>query len=169
MNAELENDVIGLRMQRELPGSPAEVFAAYTTPERQRLWLSMLGPDEGEVETTVDLRVGGQWEARFRPNPQTRVHDIQTYREIDRPYRLVSDLVAESIIDGQAMPVLESHIVMTFEPRDTAAGVGTGTLVTVEQTGFPAAEMRDFFMGVVWPGGLDRLGACVAGLDHSDG
>jgi len=147
---------IGLRVQQELPGTPEEVFDAYTDPAGQRIWLSALGPDEGWVRTTADLRVGGVWEARFRPNPQTLVHDVQTYREIERPNRLVTDLVGESSIGGRWMPPLETRITMTFEAS------GGGTLVTVEQRGFPAAEMRDLFANVVWPGGLDRLGAFVA-------
>ena len=147
---------IGLRVQRELHATPEEVFDAYTDPEKQRSWLSALGPDAGAVETSVDLRVGGAWEARFRPNPEIEVHDVHTYAEIDQPHRLVTDLVAESTIGGQRMPALETRIVLTFEP--TAAG----TLVTVEQTGFPATEMRDFFANVAWPSGLDRLDSFLA-------
>ncbi len=144
---------IGLRMQRELQATPEEVFDALTDPEKQRMWLSALGPEGGAVETSVDLRVGGAWEARFRPNPETEVHDVQTYAEIDRPHRLVTDLVSESWIDGRRMPTMETHIVITLEPA------GAGVLVTVEQTGFAAAELRDFFANVAWPTGLDRLDA----------
>ncbi len=147
---------IGLRVQRELHATPEAVFDAFTDPEKQRSWLSALGPDEGAVETSVELRVGGAWEARFRPNHETEVHDVHTYAEIDRPHRLVTDLVGESTIGGQRMPTLETRIVMAFEP--TAAG----TLLTVEQTGFPATEMRDFFANVAWPSGLARLDAFLA-------
>ena len=76
--------------------------------------------------------------------------------EIDRPHRLVTDLVSDSTIGGRRMPALETRIVMTFEP--TAAG----TLVTVEQTGFAATEMRDFFANVAWPGGLAVLDSFLA-------
>ena len=144
---------VGLTVQRELPGTPEEVFEAFTEPAAQRAWLSALGPDEGAVDTTVDLRVGGRWEARFRPNPQTLVHDVHTYREIDRPHRLVTDLVGESTIGGAPMPTLETRIALTFMET------GTGTLVTVEQTGFTATEMRDFFESTAWPAGLDRIAA----------
>ncbi|MFE6964071.1 SRPBCC domain-containing protein [Agromyces sp. NPDC057679] len=147
---------LGLTVQRELPGTPEEAFDAYTDPGRLRVWLSALGPEEGAVLTSVDLRVGGRWEARFRPNPQTLVHDVQTYREIDRPHRLVTDLVAESSVGGETMPTLETRIVMTF------AATETGTLVTVEQSGFPATEMRDFFETTVWPAGLDRIAEFLA-------
>ena len=156
MNEMRVAEAIGLTVRRELPGAPEEVFDAYTNSAKQRVWLSALGPDAGAVDTTVDLRVGGVWEARFHPNPETLVHDRQTYVEIDRPRRLVTDLVAESEIGGQRMPTLRTRIVMTLEPA------GSGTLVTVEQSGFPAAEMRDFFANVAWPGGLERLGAFIA-------
>ena len=73
-------EFIGLRVQRELHATPEEVFDAYTDPEKQRSWLSALGQNEGAVQTSVDLRVGGEWEARFRPNPETEVHDAQMYR-----------------------------------------------------------------------------------------
>lgn len=140
-----------LTVQRELPGTPEEVFDAYTDPGKQRVWLSALGPVEGAVQTSVDLRVGGRWEARFHPNPQTLVHDVQTFREVDRPHRLVTDLVSEASIGGEAMPTLETPIVMTF------AETGTGTLVTVEQAGFATTELRDFFEWIAWPAGLDRI------------
>lgn len=148
--------LIGLTVRRELPATPEEVFDAYTDPVAQRVWLSALGPDDGAVQTSVDLRVGGRWEARFRPNAQTVVHDVQTYREIDRPHRLVTDLVSESWLDGAPMPPLESRIVMTL------TSTGAGTLATVEHTGFPSTELRDFFESTAWPAGLDRLAGFLA-------
>ncbi|MET0886972.1 MAG: SRPBCC domain-containing protein [Mycetocola sp.] len=156
MSQVTSTESIGLRVQQELRATPEEVFDALTDPEAQRSWLSPLGPDDGAVETSVDLRVGGSWKARFRPNPETEVDDVHTFAEIDRPHRLVTDLVSESMIGGQRMPVLESRIVMTFEPE------AAGTLVTVEQTGFRATEMRDFFANVAWPSGLARLEAFLA-------
>lgn len=146
------SELLELRMQVEIDATPEEVFDAYTDPRKQRLWLSALGPDDGAVETTVDLRPGGRWEARFRPNPETHVHDVQTYVEIDRPHRLVTDLVAASNIGGQEMPALETRIVLTFEPG------GAGTVIAIEQSGFPTEQMRDFFRDVAWPGGFARLG-----------
>ncbi|REJ05969.1 SRPBCC domain-containing protein [Microbacterium bovistercoris] len=153
MNETSTTEAIGLKVQVEIEATPEAVFDAYTDPAAQRIWLSALGPDEGAVQSTVDLRVGGVWEARFHPNPQTRVHDRQTYREIDRPHRLVTDLVAESFVGEQQLPTVESRIVVTFEPA------GQGTLVTVEQSPIATAELRDFFRDVAWPGGLARLGA----------
>ena len=48
---------------------------------------------------------------------------------------------------------MTTHVVVTFEPSDA------GTLVTVEQTGFPTPEIRDFFSTMVWVGAFDRIEA----------
>ena len=76
---------------------------------------------------------------------------MQTYVVIDRPHRLVTDLVSESVVEGQSMPPLRSRVDITLEPTVW------GTLMTVEQSGFPDVEIRDFFETVVWPAGLDRI------------
>ncbi|MFB8145405.1 SRPBCC domain-containing protein [Microbacterium sp. NPDC056003] len=151
------DQAISLRVTREMPAGAEEVFAAYTEPEAQRLWLTQLGPDEGEVRTTVDLRVGGVWEATFRPNPAVLVHDIFTFVEIDRPRRVVTRYTGESTVDGRVTASPETLIALTFTPTDA------GTLITVEQTGFPDTQTRDFFETVAWPGGLDRIAAYLAG------
>lgn len=145
---------IRLRLRRELRATPEEVFDALVNPDKQRAWLSEADADS--VETSVDLRVGGAWEARFRPNPGTQVHDVQTYVEIDRPHRLVTDVVSEATMGGQQIPTLRSRIELRFV--ETPAG----TLVDVEHSGFPSVETRDFYEAVVWPGGFDRIEAFLA-------
>jgi len=143
------------QLRRELHATEEAVFDALVIPEKQKVWLSP--PGAGAVETTVDLRVGGAWEARFRPDHLTEVHDVQTYLVIDRPHRLVTDLVSASARGGQSMPTLHSRVDITLEPTVW------GTLMTVEQTGFPSVEVRDFFEAVVWPGGFDRIESFLTG------
>ncbi|WP_426320828.1 SRPBCC family protein [Microbacterium sp. E-13] len=145
-----------LRARRELRATQDAVFDALVNPDKQRLWLSPPGAGDA-VETTVDLRVGGAWESRFRPDHLTQVHDVQTYVVIDRPHRLVTDLVSESVVNDQPMPTLHSRIDITLD------ATVWGTLMTVEQTGFPSAQMRDFFETVVWPGGFDRIESFLTG------
>lgn len=139
-----------IQLRREVHGTQEEVFDALVNPDKQRVWLSPPGAG-GQVRTTVDLRVGGAWEARFRPNHLTEVHDVQTYVVIDRPHRLVTDLVSESVIEGREMPPLHSRVEIVLEPTVW------GTLMTIEQTGFPGVEVRDFFEAVAWPGAFDRI------------
>ena len=143
------NETIGLRLTRQLPASPEEAFDAYTDAEKQKIWFSILDEEPGVVEIEVDLRVGGKQIAVWGPNRETLWREEQTFLEIDRPHRLVTESIG-SEPDGNTMT---THVVMTFEANDG------GTLVTVEQTGFPTPEVRDFFETMAWVGGFDRLEA----------
>ncbi|WP_188743163.1 SRPBCC family protein [Agromyces bauzanensis] len=140
-------ETIGLRLQRQLAATPEEVFDAYTDAEKQKIWFSILDEEPGVVEIEVDLRVGGTQTAVWGPDRDTLFRETQTFLEIDRPNRLVTESTG-SEPDGNSMT---THIVMTFEANDG------GTLVTVEQTGFPTPEVRDFFETMAWVGGFDRL------------
>jgi uncharacterized protein YndB with AHSA1/START domain len=143
------NETIGLRMTRQLPATPDDVFDAYTDAEKQKIWYSILDEEPGVVEIDVDLRVGGKQVAVWGPNPDTLFREEQTFLEIDRPHRLVTESTG-SDPSGQEMT---TRVVMTFEANDD------GTLVTVEQTGFPTPEIRDFFQTQVWVGAFDRIEA----------
>lgn len=140
-------DTIGLRLTRSLPATPEEVFDAYTDPEKQKVWFSILDEEPGIVEIEVDLRVGRQQTAVWGPDRDTLFRETQTFLEIDRPHRLVTESVGSSP-DGQTMT---TRIEITFEPADD------GTLMTVVQTGFPAPEIRNFFTSEVWTGAFARL------------
>ena len=143
------SETIGLRMTRQLPATPEDVFDAYTDAEQQKIWFSILDEEPGIVEIEVDLRVGGTQVAVWGPNRDTLFREEQTFVEIDRPHRLVTESTGNDP-SGQTM---STHVVMTFEPNDG------GTLVTVEQTGFPTPEIRDFFSTMVWVGAFDRIEA----------
>ena len=140
---------LDLRMTRQLPAAPADVFDAYTDAEQQKIWFSILDEQPGIVEIEVDLRVGGRQTAVWGPDPDTLFRETQTFLEIDRPHRLVTESVGHSP-DGTTMT---TRIEITFEPA------GDGTLMTVVQSGFPVPEVRDFFVGEVWAGALDRIEA----------
>ena len=143
------SETIGLRMTRQLPATPEEVFDAYTDAEKQKIWFSILDEEPGIVEIEVDLRVGGTQVAAWGPNSDTLFREEQIFVEIDRPHRLVTESTGNDP-SGQTM---STHVVVTFEPNDG------GTLVTVEQTGFPTPEIRDFFSTMVWVGAFDRIEA----------
>ena len=143
------SETIALRMTRELPATPEEVFDAYTDAEKQKIWYGILDEEPGIVEIEVDLRVGGKQVAVWGPNRDTLFREEQVFLEIDRPHRLVTES-SGSDPSGQTMT---THVVVTFEPIDA------GTLVTVEQTGFPTPEVRDFFETMVWVGAFDRIEA----------
>ena len=138
-----------LRITRVLPATPEEVFDAYTDAEKQKIWFSILDEEPGIVEIEVDLRVGGTQKAVWGPDRDNLFTEVQTFLEIDRPHRLVTESTG-SDPGGQEMA---THIEVTFEPVDG------GTLMTVVQTGFPTPEVRDFFSTMVWIGAFDRIEA----------
>ena len=143
------NETIGLRMSRQLPATPEEVFDAYTDAEKQKVWFSILDEEPGIVEIEVDLRVGGKQTSVWGPDRDTLFRETQTFLEIDRPHRLVT----ESSGSDPSGETMTTHVVVTFEPNDG------GTLMTVEQTGFPTPEVRDFFETMAWVGAFDRIEA----------
>ncbi|MEU8232674.1 SRPBCC domain-containing protein [Actinoplanes sp. NPDC048967] len=150
---------LDLRMTRRLPATPAEVFDAYTDAEQQKIWFSILDEQPGIVEIEVDLRVGGQQTAVWGPDRDTLFRETQTFVEIDRPHRLVTESTGTSP-DGMTM---STRIEVTFE------AVGDGTLMTVVQSGFPVPEVRDFFVSEVWVGAFDRIEAfLIRGTEPAD-
>jgi uncharacterized protein YndB with AHSA1/START domain len=146
---------LDMRMTRHLPATPDQVFDAYTDAEKQKIWFSILDEKPGIVEIEVDLRVGGRQTAVWGPSPDQLFRETQTFLEIDRPHRLVTESTGSSP-DGMEMT---TRIEITFEEKDG------GTLMTVVQSGFPVPEIRDFFVGEVWAGALDRIEAYLKTAD----
>lgn len=138
-----------LRATRVLPATPDEVFDAYTDAEKQKIWFAILDTEPGVVEIEVDLRVGGQQTAVWGPDRDQLFREVQTFLEIDRPHRLVTESVGSSP-DGMTMT---TRVVITFEAVDG------GTRMDVVQSGFPTPEVRDFFAEHAWVGAFDRITA----------
>ena len=140
-----------LRVERLIDATPEEVFDAYTDPEAQKVWYSIM--DEGMiVENDVDLRVGGKWVSAWGFSRDEMFRETNVFEVIDRPHRLISRSTGSSP-DGRSV---DTHVEVTF--RDE----GGKTLVTIVQTGFPDEEMRDFFADSAWNGAFDRLNAYFA-------
>jgi len=140
---------IELRKTRRLPATPEEVFDAYTDAEQQKIWFGILDKEPGIVEIEVDLRVGGKQTAVWGPSPEMLFRETQTFLEIDRPRRLVTESTGSGP-DGMEMT---TRIEITFEAD------GDDTVMTVLQSGFPVPEVRDFFDAEVWNGAFDRVEA----------
>ncbi|WP_127501612.1 SRPBCC family protein [Actinoplanes solisilvae] len=149
---------LDMRATRQLPATPEEVFDAYTDAEKQKIWFSILSEEPGIVEIEVDLRVGGKQTAVWGPNPETLFRETQTFLEIDRPHRLVT----ESTGSGPDGVEMTTRIEVTFEGRDG------GTLMTVVQSGFPVPEIRDFFTTEVWVGAFARIEAYLLREQKAD-
>src|SRR3990172_6379029 len=140
-----------LRVERLIAATPEEVFDAYTDPEAQKIWFTIL--NEGMiVENEVDLRVGGQWVSAWGFTPDELFRETNVFEVVDRPHRLVSRSTGSSP-DGLT---LDTDVEVTFQEQDGK------TLMTVLQRCFPDEDMRDFFATQAWIGPFDRLQALFA-------
>lgn len=140
-----------LKVERLIDASPAEVFHAYTDPEAQRVWFTILNKDM-MVDSEVDLRVGGKSVITWGFSPDEMYHEANTFEVVDPPHRLVSKSSYTSP-DGS---VLETHVEVTFRAE------GGKTLMTVVQSGFADEGLRDFLADKAWIGAFDRLNAYFA-------
>ena len=83
-------------IEREYPVAPSRVFAAFTDGATKRRWFS---PGKGTevVEFTLDFRVGGREQSRYRfaggppgaPPPGTEMRNDTTYQDIVPDQRIV--------------------------------------------------------------------------------
>ncbi|PJE94753.1 SRPBCC domain-containing protein [Streptomyces carminius] len=115
---------------RELDASAAEIFAAWTTPERYERWA---GAEPGSVR--MDVRPGGAWQAVMLVPGGQRAPIGGTYREVESGRRLVLDME----LPGEAEPT-----VMTMELAERSQGAerpeGGRTRLTLSQVCASAAE-----------------------------
>jgi uncharacterized protein YndB with AHSA1/START domain len=134
-----------LRLQRVFEVPPEIVFDAFTDPGAQHD-LYADAPD-WVVESECDLRVGGRWTVTFGPPGRDPARETNVFEQIDRPRRLVyrSTMV---LPDGSSV---DTQMHVTFEPDN-----GGKTRMTIIQSGFPTAELRDEFGGG-WASILDAL------------
>ena len=145
-----------LRVGRLIDAPLEEVFDAYTDPEAQKVWFTILDP-EMIVEIDVDFRIGGKWAAAWGFSPDQMFRETQVFQVIERPHRIVTRSSGSSP-DGLS---LETDIEITFQDD------GGKTLMTVVQTGFPDEEVRDFFANTAWIGFFDRFTAYFAARARS--
>ena len=75
-----------LRLTRLISASPEEVFDAWTTPALMKQWSAPEGADIPFV--SADLKVGGEYKIHMDEEEGQHVA-YGTYKEIDRPNRLV--------------------------------------------------------------------------------
>ena len=139
-----------LRVERVLEAGPETVFDAFTDPEAQREMYAD-APD-WVVRSECDLRVGGRWTIEFGPPGGRPARETCVFEAVERPRRLVYRSTM-MMPDGSS---IGTRTDVTFQ--ETAAGQ---TRVTVVQSGFPSAGLRDEFADG-WGGILDGLARVVA-------
>jgi uncharacterized protein YndB with AHSA1/START domain len=106
------------------------VFEAWTTPDLLRKWL--LGPPGWEMTVCdIDLRVGGRYRYVWRKEDGAEMGMGGTFREIDRPARMVTtELFDEDWTGGETL------VTQTFDEKD-----GKTTATTLVR--YASKEARD--------------------------
>jgi uncharacterized protein YndB with AHSA1/START domain len=136
-----------LTIKRRFNAPPAQVFAAWTDPEKIMRWF---GP--GQVQCThaeFDRRVGGRYVISAR-SPDGDKHEVAgVVREIVANEKLVYTWA------WHTMPERESLVTVEFKPD------GDGTLLTLTHSQFADEPARDRHQ-LGWNGALDKLAKLFA-------
>jgi uncharacterized protein YndB with AHSA1/START domain len=132
-----------LVVRRHIPASPDEVFAAWTSPDKLRLWWGPPGVECTHAE--VDLTVGGIFRLANRLPTGELLWISGRFEAIDAPHHL-----AHTWQVGAEFDAPQEHVVVDFVPA------GDGTEITVTHRGIGSEEARLGHEGG-WVGCLDGL------------
>ena len=135
-----------LTLKRRLKASPAQVFAAWTDPEKIVHWFGPAETIVGSVRAEMDVRAGGRYRLRFKTD-DGESHEVGgVYREVVASSRLVftwawhSTPERESLVtvtvakDGDgAMLTLHHEQLFDQKARDGHERGWTGTLEKLER------------------------------------
>jgi uncharacterized protein YndB with AHSA1/START domain len=138
-----------LKLERLFDAAPEVVFDAFTDPDAQKE-LYADAPD-WVVRSECDLRVGGRWTIEFGPPGAAPAREVCVFEVVERPRRLVWT----STMTMPSGSSLDTRTQVSFDEDDGR------TRVTIVQSGFATAELRDEFLDG-WRGILDALGRVAA-------
>jgi uncharacterized protein YndB with AHSA1/START domain len=133
-----------LTLKRRLKATPAQVFRAWTDPQKIVRWF---GPKEtvlGSVRAEVHVRPGGRYRMSFETDDGERHQVGGVYREVVPDSRLVFTWAWHST------PERESLVTVTIVPD------GDGSLLTLHHEQFFDRKARDGHERG-WTGTLDKL------------
>jgi uncharacterized protein YndB with AHSA1/START domain len=121
-------DEHSLTVRREIAAPAEDLFDAWLDAGSLGSWLKPSGTRETRAET--DPRVGGSFRIVMVDDESSMLH-AGTYREIDRPRRLVFTW------SSPATEFRDSIVTVTFEPSSNRS-----TVVEIHQVGLPDEEAR---------------------------
>lgn len=133
-----------LTLKRRIKAPPAQVFAAWTDPQKIVRWF---GPNEtvaGSVRAQMDVRAGGKYQMNFRTEDGESHQVGGVYREVVPNSRLMFTWAWHST------PERESLVTVTV------AADGDGTILTLHHEQFFDQAARDGHERG-WTGTLEKL------------
>lgn len=121
-------DEFAVTVRREIAAPADDLFDAWLDAQSLGTWLRPSGIRETRAET--DPRVGGTFRIVMVDDESSMEH-TGTYREIDRPRRLVFTW------SSPATRFRDSIVTVTFEPSSDGS-----TVIEINQIGLPDEEAR---------------------------
>jgi uncharacterized protein YndB with AHSA1/START domain len=121
-------DEYAVTVRREIAASAEVLFDAWLDAHSLGSWLRPSGTRETRAET--DPRVGGTFRI-VMVDDESSIPHTGTYREIDRPRRLVFTW------SSPATRFRDSIVTVTFQPSSNSS-----TVVEIHQVGLPDEEAR---------------------------
>jgi uncharacterized protein YndB with AHSA1/START domain len=121
-------DEYSVTVQREIAAPVEDLFDAWLDAQSLGAWLKPGGIRETRAET--DARVGGAFRI-IMVDDESSIEHTGTYREIDRPRRLVFTW------SSPATQFRDSIVTVTFLPSSSSS-----TVVEIHQVGLPDEDAR---------------------------
>jgi uncharacterized protein YndB with AHSA1/START domain len=132
-----------LALKRRFKASPAQLFQAWTQPEKMIQWWGAYDGGKPPIAET-DLKIGGRFRVQFW-TPNGEHHSVSgLYREVVPDRKLVFSWA------WQSTPERESQVTVDLKPE------GDGTILTLTHEQFFNEKARDDH-SVGWNRGLDML------------
>ena len=132
-----------LALKRRFKASPAQLFQAWTQPQKMMQWWGVYDGSKPPIAET-DLKVGGCFRVEFW-TPNGEHHSVSgRYREVVADRKLVFSWA------WQSTPERESQVTVDLKPD------GDGTILTLTHEQFFNEKARDDH-SVGWDRGLDML------------
>lgn len=133
-----------LTLKRRIKAAPAQVFGAWTDPEKIVRWFGPRQTVPGSVRAEVDVRPGGRYRMDFRTDDGQHHQVSGVYREVVPDTRLVFTWA------WGTTPERESLVTVTIVPD------GDGSLLTLHHEQFFDQAARDGHERG-WTSTLDKL------------
>jgi uncharacterized protein YndB with AHSA1/START domain len=133
-----------LTLKRRLKATPAQVFSAWTDPEKIVRWFGPAETIAGSVKAEMEVRVSGRYQIKFQTEDGERHQVGGVYREVAPNSRLVFTWAWHST------PERESLVTVTV------AADGDGTLLTLHHEQLFDQKAADGHKRG-WTGTLDKL------------
>jgi uncharacterized protein YndB with AHSA1/START domain len=138
-----------LTLKRRLNAPPAQVYAAWTDPEKIARWFGPAQVVAGSVRADIDARIGGRYRVSFKMQDGEHHEVAGVYREMVPNQRLTFSWAWHST------PERESQVTVSLKPD------GDGTLLTLHHEQLFDQAARDGHESG-WIGTLDKLEKYVA-------